>query len=120
MMLQIKTAAELETLSDGGKLPVILHFWAGWAPMCTQTKELASRLAGECPNVRFAHVEAEEAEVHHASACYLTLHKCYCYSCGGISSLEIHNLPAVPLSICRTLLRLTALNLCRHLSFCKR
>ena len=59
----VATAAELQALSGGGTLPVVLHFWASWAPMCSQTKELAGRLAGECPNVRFGNVEAEEAEV---------------------------------------------------------
>ena len=66
----VATAAELQALSGGGTLPVVLHFWASWAPMCSQTTELAGRLAGECPNVRFGNVEAEEAEVrlplHHA------------------------------------------------------
>ena len=57
---QVVAAAEVESLRNGGA--VILHFWAEWAPMCTQTKELTTRLAGECPNVRFANVEAEEAE----------------------------------------------------------
>jgi len=64
----VATAAELQALSGGGKLPVVLHFWASWAPMCSQTTELAARLAGECPNVRFGNVEAEEAEVRACGA----------------------------------------------------
>lgn len=72
---QVTTAAEVQALSDGGKLPVILHFWASWAPMCTQTKKLAERLAGECPNVKFGNVEAEEAEVRHPAALSAVLSK---------------------------------------------
>lgn len=73
---QVTRAAEVQKLSDGGMLPVILHFWAGWAPMCAQTKEIASRLAGECPNVRFANVEAEEAEVCYNTAAHGALSVC--------------------------------------------
>jgi hypothetical protein len=73
---QVTRAAEVQKLSDGGMLPVILHFWAGWAPMCAQTKEIASRLAGECPNVRFANVEAEEAEVCYNTAAHVALSVC--------------------------------------------
>ena len=72
--LQAAAAADVQALRDGGKMPVILHFWASWAPMCAQTKEIASRLAGECQNVRFANVEAEEAEVRHP----LHLPPCFC------------------------------------------
>ena len=35
---QLTTDAELRALSENGMHPVVLHFWAGWAPMCTQTK----------------------------------------------------------------------------------
>ena len=73
---QVTNSAEVQKLSDGGMLPVILHFWAGWAPMCAQTKEIASRLAGECPNVRFANVEAEEAEVCYNTAAHGALSVC--------------------------------------------
>jgi thioredoxin-like negative regulator of GroEL len=76
----------MQALSDGGKLPVILHFWASWAPMCTQTKQLAERLAGECPNVKFAHVEAEEAEVRHSAALSAVL----CKLAAAPSSVHIY------------------------------
>ena len=61
-MTKVGSVAELNALSRNGELPTVVHLWASWAPMCTQTEQLATRLAKECTRVKFASVEAEEAE----------------------------------------------------------
>jgi thioredoxin-like negative regulator of GroEL len=61
-LTKVGSVAELESLSGNGQLPTVVHLWASWAPMCTQTQQLAERLAKECTRVKFASVDAEEAE----------------------------------------------------------
>lgn len=61
-MAKVGSVAELDALTRNGELPTVVHLWASWAPMCTQTEQLATRLAKECTRVKFASVEAEEAE----------------------------------------------------------
>ncbi|XP_078499618.1 glutaredoxin-3 isoform X1 [Lissotriton helveticus] len=48
-----------ELLKQSGKSLVVVHFWAPWAPQCSQMNEVMAVLAKEHANVTFVKLEAE-------------------------------------------------------------
>ncbi|XP_036779727.1 glutaredoxin-3 isoform X2 [Manis pentadactyla] len=48
-----------ELLRLGAKSLVVVHFWAPWAPQCTQMNGVMAELAKEHPQVSFVKLEAE-------------------------------------------------------------
>jgi len=62
-LVKVLTEQELNALAaTAPSATVVAYFWASWAPMCTQTEQLAQKLSEDCSNLLFASVEAEEAE----------------------------------------------------------
>mmetsp|Transcript_22145 Transcript_22145/g.51412 ORF Transcript_22145/g.51412 Transcript_22145/m.51412 type:complete len:233 (+) Transcript_22145:3-701(+) len=63
MVSAVASSAELEKVAPASSgTTVVAHFWASWAPMCTQTAQLTEKLAQDCKNLVFVSVEAEQAE----------------------------------------------------------
>ncbi|KAE8590276.1 hypothetical protein XENTR_v10018003 [Xenopus tropicalis] len=59
-VLEAGSAGQFEQLiQNSAKSLTVVHFWAPWAPQCTQMNEVMAELAKEQPQVMFVKLEAE-------------------------------------------------------------